>query len=104
MQTEFLHKMVTEFNRFSPLIITSKTSPIKWLNINAVLNNYMDALVTCKVEESLIKNYIVQKSLRWEKFSTNYSKKHRIYKLKFSYKIIHTQTHKNECYMLFSKR
>ena len=58
-------KTVTGFNSFSPFSITSKTSvlPIKWLNVTAILNNNNDALVTWKVEESLIKKYDVQKSV-----------------------------------------
>jgi hypothetical protein len=58
-------KTVAGFNNFSPFSITSKTSvlPIKWLSVNAILNGNSDALVTWKVDESLIKNYEVQKSL-----------------------------------------
>jgi Secretion system C-terminal sorting domain len=58
-------KTVTGFNNFSPFSITSKASvlPIKWLSVNAMLDNNNDVLVTWKVEELLIKNYEVEKSL-----------------------------------------
>ncbi len=58
-------KTVAGFNNFSPFSITSRASvlPVKWLNVHAVLNSNNDALVSWKVEESLIKNYEVQKSL-----------------------------------------